>query len=204
MWNVRKNGIIYYPVMSDYSCWMNTNQFYLGYYGWKSMVIDSNKPYSVKLRYNITDTAQEYVLINNIDDVYKMKIDGKECELNNLYTFDTIGEHEVEFLFGHTIPKEAFYENNLITEVEIYDNIAEIGEEAFENCINLTSITFSDSVKKINEYAFRFCYGLKNIVIPAKTSYNYEITYNFKNLNVNQNVDQAKTFKAKIEVEIAQ
>ena len=165
-YNVGKNGILYYPVMSDYSSWMNTNQFYLGYYGWKGMVVDSDKPYSIKLRYNITDTTKECTLIQNIDNVYKMKIDGNECELNNLYTFDTIGEHEVEFLFGHKIPKQAFYKNNLITEVEIYDNIAEIDMMAFDSCENLTSIKFSNSVKKINTSAFRYCYGLTEIVIP--------------------------------------
>jgi hypothetical protein len=46
-------------------------------------------------------------------------------------------------------------------------------------------------------------YMLNNIVIPANTSYNYEITYNYKNLDINQNADQGKTFTAKIEVEIA-
>jgi hypothetical protein len=46
-------------------------------------------------------------------------------------------------------------------------------------------------------------YLMKDIIIPPNTSYSYEIIYNYKNLDSNQNVDQGKTFTAKIEVEIA-
>lgn len=46
---------------------------------------------------------------------------------------------------------------------------------------------------------------LKEIIIPAKTTYNYEIDYTFLDLpDVDQTIDQGKTFKAQIKAEIVQ
>ncbi len=45
---------------------------------------------------------------------------------------------------------------------------------------------------------------VERIIIPAKTTYSYEIIYNFNNLDQNQNEDQGKQFSAKIVAEIVQ
>ena len=34
--DITSNGVLYYPSGSDYSSWMSTNEFYLGYYNWTS------------------------------------------------------------------------------------------------------------------------------------------------------------------------
>ena len=36
---VPTNGILYYPVGSDYSSWMKTDDYYLGYYNWTTSEI---------------------------------------------------------------------------------------------------------------------------------------------------------------------
>ena len=45
---------------------------------------------------------------------------------------------------------------------------------------------------------------VERIIIPAKTTYSYEIIYNFNNLDQNQDEDQGKQFSAKIVAEIVQ
>ena len=37
--NIKSNGVLYYPSGSDYSQWMSTDSFYLGYYNWTSQEI---------------------------------------------------------------------------------------------------------------------------------------------------------------------
>jgi hypothetical protein len=36
---IRREGVLSYPQGSDYSQWMNTSSYYLGYYGWTSQEI---------------------------------------------------------------------------------------------------------------------------------------------------------------------
>ena len=42
--NVATGGTLYYPTGSDYSTWLSTNRYYLGYYGWNGVEIDVDNP----------------------------------------------------------------------------------------------------------------------------------------------------------------
>ena len=46
-------------------------------------------------------------------------------------------------------------------------------------------------------------YIVQKVLIPANTTYNYELDYEFLETGVLQNSNQGKTFSAKIEIEIA-
>ena len=45
---------------------------------------------------------------------------------------------------------------------------------------------------------------VSNITIPAKTTYTFKISFEFKNTNVNQDIDKGKTFDAKIKIIVKQ
>ncbi len=71
-----------------------------------------------------------------------------------------------EYAFDVTGDKLNSIKNSAKTtcyEMEIPDNVTEIGENVFANCRALTSVTIRNSIKKIGEYAFRYCSALKNV-----------------------------------------
>lgn len=70
------------------------------------------------------------------------------------------------------INKNAFYDydGNLIN-VEMSNQITDIGESAFRGCTSLTNITLSNQLISIGNFAFFCCYGLYTIEIPDSIMY---------------------------------
>ncbi len=62
------------------------------------------------------------------------------------------------------------FANNSIESVEISENVAGIGESAFENCRQLKSVTFASSCKlaKIEANAFLNCSAIDNVELPDR------------------------------------
>ena len=71
-----------------------------------------------------------------------------------------------------------------IYNVEIEENITNIGDVAFYNCINLINIIIPDSVTEIGRYAFSDCSKLESVSIPDSVNEieNYTF-YNCRSLN---------------------
>lgn len=65
------------------------------------------------------------------------------------------------------IGKEAFKDNNAITEVSLPDSVTEIGEYAFAGCDYLTNVHFSSGLTTIGEGAF-YQSALTTASLPAK------------------------------------
>ena len=59
-----------------------------------------------------------------------------------------------------------YFNNELVTEVEIPNTITSIGNYAFSGCISLESIEIPDSVTIIGGHAFSDCTSLESIEIP--------------------------------------
>ena len=83
---------------------------------------------------------------------YYQSIDG------NLYSKD-----------GKVLLKYATGKNN--TTYSISNGVEEIGEAAFECCVNLVEIEFSNSVSKVGSYAFYACESLKIVTISKNVTY---------------------------------
>ena len=62
-----------------------------------------------------------------------------------------------------TIAKEAFHDNEELTEISIPSGVAEIGNRAFQSCGNLKEVTFPDNIKMIGVQAFENCTNLEKI-----------------------------------------
>lgn len=55
---------------------------------------------------------------------------------------------------------------NVKEEVVFPENLLEIGEGCFENCLNIKKVSFGDNLKIIDKYAFRSCESLEKISLP--------------------------------------
>ena len=102
--------------------------------------------------------------------------DGTSKTFYNLTSIeaDTVGNtvgnrgtvKEVEIYDGVTsIGDEAFDGYYKLTSIKIPNSVTSIGNEAFHQCLSLTDITIPDGVKRIGNYAFSDCTGLNNVTI---------------------------------------
>lgn len=129
-------------------------------------------PYIPKViaKYNVTDTSNSTKLCNSssINEFSAIEIDGVEKEVMTEYTFDTTGEHTVEFILVDptSMGDGTFTSCTSLTSINIPIGITSIGNYAFAGCSNLTSIFIPDNVTNINDGAFIQCSSLTNIVIP--------------------------------------
>jgi len=57
-----------------------------------------------------------------------------------------------------------------LEEIEIPSSVIEIGEYAFDYCVNLTRIEIPSSVNVIGEGAFKYCTKLTEIEIPSSVT----------------------------------
>lgn len=82
---------------------------------------------------------------------------------------ETYGDYEYQVLDNDTVEIIRYTGNDL--EVAIPDTIdgkkvTNIGESAFEYCLDITSITIPNSVTSIGDEAFECCYNITSIAIP--------------------------------------
>ncbi len=73
---------------------------------------------------------------------------------------------EIDGMTVGALDVKAFFNNDVITSVEIPDSIEEIPGYAFYKCSNLTEVIIPDSVKFIGIHAFEDCTSLTSINIP--------------------------------------
>ena len=84
------------------------------------------------------------------------------------------------------------------TEVIVPDNVAVIGEGAFEECSFIKSIVISQGVKIIDEWAFCNCDDLVSVSIPDSVEIIWDNAfYNCENLSVIKDISSAAVYGAK-------
>ena len=164
-------GMLFYPCEADYSKWLSTSTYYLGWYGWQSDCIDETGTITVcdiTCTYNITTTTSKTKILNSAYPFYRMYIDGVEVPISKSYKFSTTGEHTVRFTLtkNSIINDEAFFGCYALTSVEISGCVGAIGRNAFKSCTALTSVTIGSGVTSIGNNAFQNCQNLTSIEIP--------------------------------------
>lgn len=130
----------------------------------------------------------QYFKKDTDDDIY-YENKGLSYNLNseNKYVVKSIGNCKDKYIIIPKKHKEIdvvsidnnAFENSDLYYIEIPENIINIGESAFKDCIYLKKIVLPDSVEVIEKSIFENCYNLKNITLSENIT---EIKENaFKN-----------------------
>lgn len=127
-------------------------------------------PYDITSTFNITSTTSPTVLCYSsaTSAFTEMYVDGVQIDVASGYTFNTTGEHTVNYMLADKtkIGNYAFSGCSNLISIVIDDSVKEIGVEAFHSCKSLTEIIIPDCVTNIGQYAFSGCKSLTEIVIP--------------------------------------
>ena len=153
--------------------------------------------YDITSTFNVTSTTSQTQLCHSSAISYftEMYVDGVQIDVTSGYTFNTIGEHTVNYmladkttigdnaLFGcfnlksvtigsgvETINYRSFFNCNKLTSVTIGSGVKTIGNEVFWNCLSLTSIDIPSNVETIGSSALGSCTSLTSVTIPSSVT----------------------------------
>lgn len=120
-------------------------------------VIMSFRISAVEFAYSQTSDGLVYSINENNEAI----IEGYSGYVNKVAIPDEIDGKLVKY-----IKEYAFYNNENITKIEISDNVIEIGDEAFGNCVELQTVKLPGNLQKISKGLFYKCAMLTNIELP--------------------------------------
>ena len=153
--------------------------------------------YDITSTFNVTSTTSQTKLCHSSAISYftEMYVDGVQIDVASGYTFNTTGEHTVQYmladkttigdnaLFGcfnlksvtigssvETISYRSFFNCNKLTSVTIGSGVKTIGNEVFWNCVRLTSIDIPSNVETIGSSALGSCTSLTSVTIPSSVT----------------------------------
>lgn len=95
----------------------------------------------------------------NVDGIYydfDKKTKTASVTFRGKYSHSYLDEYSGEVV----IPSSVTYEG-------IEYSVTQIGQSAFEGCVNLTSVTIPNNVKQISSYAFSGCSNISNVILPS-------------------------------------
>ena len=154
-------------------------------------------PYDITSTFNVTSTTSPTQLCHSSAISYftEMYVDGVQIDVASGYTFNTTGEHTVNYiladkttigdnaLFGcynlksvtigsgvETINYRSFFNCNKLTSVTIGSGVKTIGNQVFWNCLSLTSIDIPSNVETIGSSALGSCTSLTSVTIPSSVT----------------------------------
>lgn len=125
----------------------------------------------VATKFNVTstDSATQICNSNAISQFSKIYIDGVLLqEISDSYTFDTTGEHTIEYVLADptVIDDDAFNGCTSLTNISIPNSVEVISDGAFNGCTNLVDVNIPDNVVSIGIESFNECTSLTSITIP--------------------------------------
>lgn len=139
-------------------------------------------PYDITSKFNVTSTTSQTQLCYSsaTSSFTEMYVDGVQIDVASGYTFNTIGEHTVQYMLADKtkIVDYAFRECSCLASIVILDSVETIGDGAFYSCSSLSSIDFGKGVKTIGNIVFYWCSNLTKIVIPENVIRIGNLTFN--------------------------
>lgn len=127
--------------------------------------------YDITSTFNVTSTTSQTQLCHSSAISYftEMYVDGVQIDVTSGYTFNTIGEHTVNYMLADktTIGDNAFFGCFNLKSVTIGSGVESLNYRSFFNCNKLTSVTIGSGVKTIGNQVFWNCLSLTSIDIPS-------------------------------------
>ena len=166
-----KNNINTYADLTAYNADLNKDFPNISYIqGTDEVKWVENAPDHIVAVYNVTSTESATKLLLNTINISKMWINGvRQDTVQTTYTFDTTGEHTVEYKLSGTSIGNNFQNCKKLTSVTIPNSVTSIGQNAFDGCSGLTSITIPNGVTSIGNSGFKNCSGLTSVTVKATT-----------------------------------
>ena len=183
-YGVATGGTLAYPTGSDYSSWLSTYRFYLGYYGWNNI----ETQYYVVATYYVSSTTSQTKVVNclkNIDgdDLFSYFIyNDQTYNPSTGFTFPTTGYNTIKMSVStdnfigerNTAvatypPKGVFATVYALREIEMSTSIAVMGsaitnaQGCFEGCTGLTYAKIPGSITEIGGNVFWGCKNLETV-----------------------------------------
>ena len=124
--------------------------------------------YDITSTFNVTSTTSPTKVCNITKAFTEMYVDGVQIDVASGYTFNTTGEHTVNYMLADKtkIVDSAFQNCQRLSSIVIPDTVTSIGTYSFFGCSSLTSIDFGKGIKTIGNAVFYYCSSLTYIVIP--------------------------------------
>lgn len=127
-------------------------------------------PYDITSTFNVTSTTSPTILCYSsaTSSFTEMYVDGVQIDVSSGYTFNTTGEHTVNYVLSDktTIVDSSFQNCQRLSSIVIPDTVTSVGTYSFFGCSSLTSIDFGKGLKTIGNAVFYYCSSLTYIVIP--------------------------------------
>ena len=122
----------------------------------------------------------EYVRQETPAEDFTYTIENGECTITGYIgtTVDVVIPSEIEGYEVTRIEKRAFYQNNVVTSVDIPDTMVSINDYAFYCCTSLTSITIPNTVTSIGYCSYNNCTSLTSIFIPDSVTFIDDYAFN--------------------------
>lgn len=135
-------------------------------------------PYDITSTFNVTSTTSPTKVCNITTAFTEMYIDSVQIDVASGYTFNTTGEHTVNYMLADKTKIEisAFNSCSGLTEIVIPDSVHSIsGSSVFSGCTNLQKITIGSGVTSIGtdsgfiaKSIFTGCTNLREITCLAQ------------------------------------
>lgn len=124
--------------------------------------------YDITSTFNVTSTTSPTTLCYRTSAITEMYVDGVQIDVASGYTFNTTGEHTVNYMLTDktTIGDNAFYVCENLKYIDISKSVKTIGHNAFGYCSNLTEIVIPDGINTIGNNSFQNCSSLTSVTIP--------------------------------------
>ena len=126
--------------------------------------------YDITSTFNVTSTTSPTQLCesSSTSAFTEMYVDGIQIDVSSGYTFNTLGEHTVQYMIADKtkIVDSSFQNCQRLSSIVIPDTVTSVGTYSFFGCSSLTSIDFGKGLKTIGNAVFYYCSSLTYIVIP--------------------------------------
>lgn len=169
--NIKVGGVLYYPTDADYSQWLSTDTYHLGYYNWDGVAInvadmpdtstgsgDTGNLEPPATRIKLTARYKKGSLIYNpsyASSFIEVKINANNVtDLNNYHYTNSDNDVVTFTLKGTTLPYRDFWGCVGLVDIQMDEGLTTIGEGVFNGCISLTNVTIPSTVTSIGRWAF--------------------------------------------------